>query len=368
MKYDSLTINGRRFNRLDLLERCSEKLSGDATPEWERSIYSFIATWLDDSEKIDLRTSGSTGKPKTISVFKKQMVQSAVMTGRYFRLRQGQRALLCLPAEYVAGKMMIVRAFVLGLDLVPVRPASNPLVDVPEGVIDFAAMIPLQLHTLLFETDQQIRDRLDRINTLIIGGGEINQKLTMAVKAIKPRVYATFGMTETLSHIALRPLNGPGASSVYRVLEGVRIRRDRRGCLVVQAPQAGEEELVTNDLVNLVSEDSFEWLGRVDHVIVTGGIKVIPEQVERKLENVIHGRRFFICGLPDEKLGNRVVLYVEGREWTQEETDRMRSQLKSILKPAERPKDIRFVEKFPETGSGKIRRAETIRRYSSRQE
>lgn len=368
MKYDSLTINGQRFGRLELLKYCSKKLSHELTPAWERSIYSFIQSWLDDSETITLQTSGSTGKPKTITVFKKQMVRSAVMTGRYFQLRPGQRALLCLPADYVAGKMMIVRAFVLGLDLVPVKPSSNPLSDMPKGTIDFAAMIPLQLYTILFEADQCTRNRLDQISTLIIGGGEINGKLAAAVKSIKPRVYATFGMTETLSHIALRPLNGAGASSAYHVLEGVRIRQDQRGCLVVRAPQSGGKELVTNDMVNIISDDSFEWLGRVDHVIVTGGIKVIPEQVERKLEPVIGDRRYFIGSVPDDRLGNKVVLIVEGRSWTPEKINQINSEIKSILEPGERPKNICFVEKFPETGSGKIRRKDTIRKYLLYQE
>ncbi len=348
LKTMNYSINGQKYTKIQLQLLCKEKIN--ETVEWQKSIYHFIHHWLSDSPTLQVRTSGTTGTPKTIVVSKHQMIQSALMTSDYFHLKAGQNALLCLSADYIAGKMMIVRALVLGLNLIIVEPRSMPLSKLNNEMIHFAAMVPLQLHQILLESS------LNQIQTLIVGGGAVSQQLRAAVKNIQTKVYATYGMTETLSHIAIMPLNGSQTS--YQTLKGIEITQDERECLVIRAPHC-EKELVTNDRVIIHSKNKFQLLGRVDNIINTGGIKIHPEEVEQKLDYSNLARRFFISSRPDKKLENKIILLIEGSELTASEKDKLNHHIKNNLSKFERPKEIYFIKKFIETPTGKIQRKAT---------
>jgi len=316
-------------------------LSKSNSQIWD-DVNQFISDWYSPKDEMMLQTSGSTGKPKSISVKKGWMKNSAQLTGKTFGLKEGDTALLCMPMKYVAGKMMVVRALKLGLDLKVVEPFSKPLKNIDEP-IDFAAMVPMQLEKSL--------DQIEKMKTLLVGGGKVNPKLVEKIQGISTQVNETYGMTETLTHVAIKPLNGPNKSDVFQALDGIQFETDDRSCLVIFAPMMNPNPVVTNDLVELVDETSFRWLGRIDNVINSGGIKIIPELVEAKLTEVVSSRRYFIAGLPDESLGEKVVLVIEG--------DEIEISL-DVLEKYERPKEIYFISKFVEIESGKVIQKESL--------
>ena len=320
----------------------SGKLSIDKMPIW-KDVNQFISEWYSSDDEMIVQTSGSTGKPKSISVKKKWMRNSAQLTGKTFSLKEGDTALLCIPMKYIAGKMMVVRALELGLDLKVVEPSSNPLNGIKE-IIDFSAMVPFQLENSL--------NQLNKIKTLIIGVGQVSPKLVEKLQIESTQVYETYGMTETLTHVAIKPLNGPNISDLFRSLDGIHFEKDDRGCLAIHASALNPVPIVTNDLVELIDENSFRWLGRFDNVINSGGVKIIPELVEAKLLSIIPNNRFFINGESDESLGEKVVLVVEGNV--------IEISFDSLEK-FEKPKEIYFISEFLETESGKIRRGETLK-------
>lgn len=308
--------------------------------EFEKSVGHFLLDWFDDSPTIEMLTSGTTGKPKLITVAKQAMVNSAFATGDFFDLSPGNKALHCLPAKYVAGKMMFVRGFILGLDMDFVAPSSHPLAN-NDSKYDFAAMVPLQAQNSL--------DQLGNVKKMIIGGVKINRTLESALKKLPVQAYETYGMTETITHIAAKKIG----EKAFTVLPNVTISYDDKNCLVIHAPRISEEVIVTNDLVELVNENQFVFLGRIDNVVNSGGIKLIPEIIEEKLSGRISAR-FFVFGKPDETLGEKLVLVVEGEKQAFDEL------VYEALDKYEKPKEILFAPKFIETGSGKIMRKETF--------
>jgi len=305
-------------------ERCSS---------W-KEVKSFISEWLVPKETIELQTSGSTGTPKKIVVQKKCMKNSARLTGARFGLKSGDSALLCLPMKYIAAKMMVVRALELGLELKVVDPSGT----IRESA-DFVAMVPMQLANSL--------DQLDHIKTIIVGGSPVNESLIKKLQNTKTEIYETYGMTETVTHVAVKPLNGVHKSECFVALDGVSFETDARGCLIIDAPALNPEPVVTNDVVELLSVTSFNWLGRIDNVINSGGIKMHPEIIEKKLESFLPNRRYFVVGLPDKELGQKLALIVEGDPFDIE---------LNYLPKYEQPKEIIFRSSFPETESGKIKR------------
>ncbi|OYU83165.1 MAG: O-succinylbenzoic acid--CoA ligase [Flavobacterium sp. BFFFF2] len=308
--------------------------------EYEKPVGDFILDWFDANPFISMYSSGTTGLPKTITLSKQAMVNSALASGDFFDLKPGDRALHCLPVKYVAGKMMFVRAMILGLDLEFVAPDSHPL-DRTEGVFDFAAMVPLQA--------QYSIPQLDRIKKLIVGGAKINPVLEQQLIDSPSEVYETYGMTETITHIAAKRVG----EQAFTVLPNVTISSDDRHCLVIHAPQISEEVIVSNDVVDMVNENQFVFLGRIDNQINSGGIKLIPELIESKLAGKIKPA-FFITGVEDELLGEKVVLVVQGAPIDIDPT------VFDDLDKYEKPKEIRFVPKFIETVTGKIMRNETL--------
>ena len=338
--------------------------------DYEKSIGNFLLDWLDGHATVTVKTSGSTGKPKSISLKKAQMINSALATGEFFGLKPGYRALLCLPADYIAGKMMLVRALVLGLELDSVNPSSRPM-DGSSRTYDFVAMVPLQLENSL--------GSLNRIKTLIIGGAPMSYSLKVQVQVqvqVQAQVqtqnqaqnqdakgttaiFETYGMTETITHAAVKKIPEAGRSRNFTALPHVCFSVDDRGCLIIDAPKVANKPVVTNDLVRLVSDTEFEWLGRYDNIINSGSIKLVPEQIEAKLMQIIDDR-FFVAGIPDERLGQKLVLAVEGKV----DTENLLTRIKSLhtLQKFEVPKEIFQVPKFVETGNGKVSRGETVAR------
>lgn len=313
----------------------------------EKEIGEFLLQWTDSSNTLIVKTSGSTGKPKRIILNKEAMVKSAIATGDYFKLKPGDSALLCLPANYIAGKMMLVRAIILGLQLDSVMPNSRPL-EFVDGAYDFVAMVPMQL--------RQSFKELPKVKTVIVGGTAISQDLIAEVLSSNTAIYATYGMTETITHIAVKKLNKLKNSSskpVFEILPNVEISQDDRGCLVINAPYLNSTSIVTNDVVKLHSKTTFDLLGRFDNVINSGGIKIHPEQLEATLTSIIN-EDFFITSRKNKILGEEVILVVEGEKYI------LQKDVFKTLKTYEVPKDILFIKYFKRTSSGKINRAKTL--------
>lgn len=332
-------LNGRSLSKDDLyIVAYSFIKEGE---DFEKPVGQFLLDWFDDQPFIEMYTSGSTGIPKLIRVSKQSMVNSAVASGMFFDLQYNNKILNCLPMTYVAGKMMFVRSFVLGLHMDFVPPSLHPLKKV-ENCYDFCAMIPLQAQNSL--------DELHLIKKLIIGGAKINTKLEkQLLKLKKTECYETFGMTETVSHIAAKKVG----EKAFRLMPNISIEKDERNCLVIHAPLLIDEPIFTNDLIELVQDNQFKFLGRMDNVINSGGIKINPEQVEEKLVDKIVPR-FMICGKPDSDLGEKVVLIIESDPFTVDD-----SIFKGLGK-YEKPKEIHFIKKFKEAINGKLLRNETL--------
>jgi len=349
--HPAFKLNGLDFSSAEEVLNFTDNLLEDGN-EQEVSVAKFIEKWLDFTEEISVKTSGSTGKPKSIKLTKQQMVHSAKATGTYFKTGSGTQALLCIPADYIAGKMMVVRAMVLGWDLHVVQPSKDALVEY-DNDYDFVAMVPYQVsHSL---------EALPKVKKLIIGGGAVSRALEEQLQQLPTEAFATYGMTETITHIAVRRLNGPARSDQYTALPDVKFTQDDRGCLVIHAPNISEMAVVTNDLVTLHSPTSFSWLGRQDNVINSGGVKIFPETIERELEAQLQ-LPFIIASEPDETLGERVILIFEGDGDSLPNFKEAFQQLEAY----QRPKKVYRLSKFPYTETGKIKRGgvlQVLRNY-----
>ena len=345
--------------------------------DYERRVLAFCREWLSGREAFVVQTSGSTGRPKPISLTRQQMMASAAQTGRALGLQAGDRALVCLSADYIAGRMMLVRGFTLGLQLTIIDPSGNPLqMFSPQSNFDFTAMVPLQLQNILTETPDKVA-LLDRMKGILIGGAAVSLALQAQLQQVRGPIYHTYGMTETVSHIALRRLNGPQADQAFVPFPGVALGLDGRGCLTIRAAVTNQQTVVTNDLVQLQPDGSFVWLGRVDNVINSGGVKVQVERVERALEQFLLNRqrgradqadgaerRFFVGPLADPQWGQAVVAVIEGRPFEREAAlaEAMRAELSGTLSRYELPKAVHFVAQFAETPTGKVDRQATLQR------
>ena len=339
--HTSFQINGKIFSNSEELIKYSQSIS--------KEINQFLKEWFSDAHYVLVKTSGSTGNPKSIHLRKDFMINSALATGRYFQLGENTKALCCLPIKFIAGKMMLVRALTLGWDLDVIESTSNPLQEITKEY-DFSAMVPLQLRNSI--------SKIDQIKTLIVGGGVVSRELKKAIQTIDTNCYATYGMTETITHIAVKKLNKFSQSeleseSVYKTLPDVTISKDKRSCLVIRAPKISNENIITNDVIELISKSEFNWKGRLDHVINSGGVKLHPEEIEQKLSNTIYSR-FFVAGILDEILGEKCILVIEGENYP------ITKKHFSKLSRFEIPKAIFFIPKFIETGSGKIQRLKTL--------
>lgn len=330
----------------------------------------FLTQWHDGSPTMAVHTSGSTGQPKTIMVEKRRMEASARMTCRFLGLHEGDTALLCMPLDYIAGKMMVVRALTCGLRLVSTEPASHPLAALDEQChIDFAAMVPLQVYNSL-QNDKE-RERLKSIKHLIIGGGAIDDTLVRELSDFPNNIWSTYGMTETLSHIALRRLNGSKASEWYTTMEGVRVSLADDNCLVIDAPHVCPQTLKTNDIA--VIDDSgtdscdgsnapqrFKITGRKDNVVCSGGIKIQIEEVERELRPHLSAP-FCITKCKDAALGEALVILTQDND-----TQKVGDICRQVLPQYHNPRHCFHIGSIPMTETKKTARAEA-REYAEAQ-
>jgi len=313
--------------------------------KYTMSLEEFLAEWRNESPYVEVKTSGSTGEPKRMLVEKQRMRASARITCDFLGLRSGDTALLCMPLDYIAGKMMVVRALERDLRLTTVEPSGHPLAAEQGDGYTFAAMVPMQVYNSLQVPEE--RERLKGIRHLIIGGGAIDEALAEELKLFPNNVWSTYGMTETLSHIALRRLSGPEASEWYTPFPSVGVSLSEDDCLVIDAPEVCKERLVTNDIAELATQSqTFRILGRKDNVICSGGIKIQAEEVERMLK--AHLRvPYLISKKADRKFGEVVVLLTEGN------VEEARTVCEAVLPKYQRPKAYVHVSEIPMTETKK---------------
>ena len=353
--HKSFQLNGYSFTSVDEILAHTKVFSDE--------IYHFLESWFSSDKHITVQTSGSTGKPKPILLKKEFVLNSAIATGKYFDLQENTTALLCLPTAYIAGKLMLIRALTLGWHLDVIAPNSHPLERVDKEY-DFSAMVPLQLENSIF--------KLSKIKKLIVGGGVVSKELKTKIQDVFTVIFATYGMTETITHIAVKKLNNFPSSkgritkqSFYQTLPNVTIYIDDRNCLVINAPQVSDEIIYTNDVVQLISDTEFEWFGRFDNVINSGGIKLHPEEIEEKLSEIITNR-FFVAGIADELLGDVLILVVEENFTSiineKSYKSKLTAEIKNLaaLSKYEIPKEIYFINQFIETETKKIERITTL--------
>lgn len=352
----------------------------------------FCQAWQRGDASFEMQTSGSTGAPKPVRLTRDQMAASARATGAALGLTAGMSALVCLPVRYIAGRMMLVRGFVLGLKLVVVEPSADPLAALPDDLaddladnlaIDLAAFVPLQMQTLLdrallahndscFPDDTahafRNRRRLEAMHAILVGGAPVTPALATQIRQLDVPVYHTYGMTETATHVALRRLNGAAASAAFAPLPSVVTGVDARGCLHLCGPMTGGAVIQTNDLVELHAGGAFVWVGRWDNVINSGGVKVSVESVEAGIEGLaaeqpelgLARRRYFIAGLPDARLGQVVTLIIEGGALSEDQAAQLHWALSQALPRHHAPRAIRYAPRFVETPTGKIDRGATL--------
>jgi len=324
----------------------------------ERDVISFMVDWLSGKEIFKIKTSGSTGRPTVITIHRDQMMASAEMTLNYLNVKKGRKALLCLHPSYIAGLMMIVRSIIGELNLYVISPSSNPLKR-NDLIFDFdlASFVPYQITEILNDTISG--DNFRKIRNVLIGGADISEILIRKMRTYENKIYQTFGMTETVSHIALKRISGIAESDSYEVLEGIQISKDDRGCLIVKGRITGDERIITNDLVDLIDDKRFIWKGRIDQVINTGGIIINIDDLEGRIRDVFNvsniNNNFFVAGIDDFKLGEKVILVIETRNKVIEE-EHIHGLLRQHLSRYEIPKKIYTLEDFVLLDTGKIDR------------
>ncbi len=349
------------------------------------SLEEFLSEWNNDSPFIEVKTSGSTGEPKRMLVEKRRMLASARITCDFLGLRPGDTALLCMSLDYIAGKMMVVRAIERHLHLLTVPPTGHPLStpssfllppssdilppsssnDSPSSFLlppssdippRFTAMVPLQVYNTLQVPEE--RERLMQVEHLIIGGGAIDEAMETELRQFPNAVWSTYGMTETLSHIALRRISGPEASEWYTPFPSVHLSLSDEGCLIIDAPEVCAEPLITNDIAEFAPHGEgrgvvFRILGRKDNVICSGGLKIQAEELERQLRS--HMRvPFIISKRPDEKFGEVVVLVTEGSP------AEARTVCERILPKYHQPKAYLHIDHIPLTETSKPARQKVL--------
>jgi len=339
---NTITIGDSKYTLAEL-----KRMKLAAFPEgYSRDTLQFLKNWWDTEEKIEAKTSGSTGNPKRIQLSKKDMNNSALATGSFFQFKSGDRHYNPLPAKYIAGKMMLVRAMTWHTELHVVQPSSNPLTQCKDTYA-FGVMTPHQLAEGLASDH---RENINNISTILLGGSPVNSALLKLIKDLDSSVYLGYGMTETMSHVALKKLNGQDSDDCYRAVYGIHFSQDERDCLVIHTEHLSVGKVVTNDIVHLIDSETFEWKGRYDNVVNSGGIKLFPEQIEAKISPFIDDE-FYVVGEADDLLGERLVLKIEG-----ENSKNIEDRLRKILEKYEMPKAVHFVERFERTENGKVRR------------
>lgn len=360
--FESMNVNGREVSLQHIV-------SGNAAPvdDFEQHTFDFVQRWLNGESEFTIHTSGSTGKPKPITLRREQMESSARATLQALQLRKGDQGLICLDAQYIAGKMMLVRCLVGGLRIRAVTPSANPLHTLDWGiVVHFAAFVPYQVNAILKSEDAP---KLNSVKTIIVGGAPFPTDTEELLSGYACQVFVTYGMTETISHVAMRRVGSTETARYYRALPDISFDIDDRSCLIIACPYISDK-VVTNDVVRLVNPTTFEWIGRIDNVINTGGVKVLSEAIEKEAEPVIkrlnlHGR-LLVLGIPDADLGEKVILVIEVETLETALKHQILDSLRSRLPKFYVPRDVVSLAEFPLTESGKIDRVR-IKKLISKQ-
>lgn len=336
--------------------------------DYKKETIDFVNKYKSEMGTFELSTSGSTGLPKKLIFSKHQLQYSAKATLTKLQLNKDFNALICLNINYIAGKMMLVRCIEANMKALVVSPSSSPFDYIDKNyAIDFAAFVPLQLKQMFERNIEDDIKRLNQIKIILVGGEALDEKLTQKLQTLQSKVYQSFGMTETLSHFALKNISD--GDKYYTILEGVAIDIDERNCLKVKSAVTENQWIQTNDIVELIAYESiptaFTWIGRIDNVINSGGIKVNIELLEALVSNVFIKmkieNKFFIFKLSDAKLTEKVVLFIEGEELKNEIQNRILSEIKSELEnPFWVPKNIFFITHFTYTQTGKLDRPNSI--------
>ena len=348
--------------------------------DYYAKVLKFKALWESGQDIFEVQTSGSTGVPKTIVLHRKLMLASVKMTAKAFDLKEGDTAFCCLNIDYIAGMMMLVRAFEIGMDLIVVEPSSNPFKGIEKHLYllnanrgqNFFAFVPLQIQTI-FEETPQLGEILNSAKAIIIGGASVNEAILEKVQKIYRPIYATYGMTETITHIAIKRINGDKKEDFFNTLDGVDIKLNENNCLMIKSKTTDNEWITTNDVAEIINGSSFVLHGRIDNVINSGGVKIQIEKIEKAAEDILRklqvSGRYFVFSLPDEKLGERLILVIENNTLlqTSSRVDSIKIDIlksfKEKLPKFEVPKEIFFVEKILETPTGKIDKTKTINAY-----
>lgn len=355
-----LILNGKILTAEEISVRVSSIQSSPFDSEFEQELYLFLEEWFSVKDFVIAQTSGSTGEPKLIELSKLLMQKSAGRTIQYFGLNKSSHLLLSLSCRYIAGKMMVVRAIVGQMNLITVDPTTD-FSFLQQETFDFGALVPNQVFKLLGQPGGE--EKIQRIKSLLIGGSGISADLEARISRLPNRIVSTYGMTETASHIAIRELSGARKADYYQCLPQISVELNDKGCLKIRVPEL-DEPLQTNDLAELLPGNGFRILGRADSVIISGGIKYTPEVIEKKLEGLMLQRRFVISAIPDEKLGMKLVLVIEGAPF---QVELLRKHLTNVLPVYEQPRQFFFLDQFPETTSGKIQRNRIMEFISDRQ-
>lgn len=326
---------------------------------FEQNTLLFIHRWLNEEPYFPIRTSGSTGSSKELLLDREQMRKSARLTGEFFSFSPGIKSLVCLNTSYIAGMMMLVRSMEYNMAMTIKEPSSDPLKDFPsDTTFDFAAFVPLQPEVIL----QNLKSLkiLNRMRTVLVGGAPLSPTLTEKLRSVRAPIFHSYGMTETVSHIALRRVSGEKIEDFYTVLPETIIDRDERGCLTIISPVTNGEKVITNDLAEILSPKTFRWLGRIDRVINSGGVKINLEETEQKIAEVLARKNkiwpFFLHPVNDERLGQTSAFVAEAEKLTDEDITFLKQVFKTSLHPYEAPRAFYFIREFLRTPTGKIDR------------
>ena len=328
------------------------KIQKSISEEWQFEIFDFLGDWFSGKTRFEIKTSGTTGSPKIESFAREAFISSAQITINTFDLTKGDTLLMCLPMHFVAGKMMLIRAIVGRMKILAVQPSLNPVKDLINPVA-FAAFTPHQLQTILNINP----DKMDLIEQAIIGGSPVSSELKNKIVSLKTELFETFGMSETLTHVAIKAINGTNKSEYFKVLKGFNLKVDENSRLIIDADHLKNSPLLTSDIVEMIDHDKFKWLGRSDDVINSGGIKLFPTSIENRISTQID-RNFIIGKRSDENFGEVVILFIEGEPFNKNRLVELSNELTKLLDKFEIPKEIIFKTEFPRNKNGKVIRSE----------
>lgn len=350
----NITFNQRHYS-LDQLD----KLITDY-PE-SQPIQSFINDWNKGIQIFEFNTSGSTGRPKKIKIQRRQIEASVVATRNFLNLQSGEVAMICLDPKFIASLMMVARALVLKLDLQLEKPNSNPLLHCQNTDIDFISLVPIQISQMI--KDNNLSD-LKNIKNILIGGAPLSRSVFNELSKIDTNIYHTYGMTETVSHIALMSIKGAYEEGKFELLPNISIGLDQEQCLKINGAITNHKELITNDIVELLDDNkAFRWVGRRDLVINSGGIKIHPEKLEKEIQIYLdHKNRFFNCfisSIPDPNLGSKCIMITEGETIDPSLFSKIQNHLRQQFSKHHFPKEAFSIKAFKKTSSGKLKRKET---------